>query len=256
MLGPLLGAGASVAAVCAVGYQSMAPTGQWYGRTFTGLPRGSKQLALTYDDGPNDPHTFRLLEVLAKHEVKATFFLIGGFVEQRPDIVSEILKAGHVVGNHTYTHPNLIFKSNGETRSQLERCTHAIEDAVGQTPRLFRPPFGGRRLGTLGIARSVGLMPIMWNITGYDWNAPPAERIVGRVSGKIHGGDVILLHDGSHHGMGGDRAQTVIATDQLIARWKSEGYGFESIPGMMGETADNPQSPLSANARPRPSREV
>lgn len=229
MLGPLIGAGAVVAA-CAAGYQSMAPTGQWYGRTLTSLPRGSKQLALTYDDGPNDPHTFRLLEVLAKYDVKATFFLIGQFVEQRPDIVREVVKAGHAIGNHTFTHPNLIFLGNRDTHSQLEHCARAIEDAVGQTPRLFRPPFGGRRPVTLRIARSLGLEPIMWNITGYDWNAPPAEEIATRVSGRIRGGDVILLHDGSHHGMGGDRAQTVIATERIIDRWKPQGFEFTTIP--------------------------
>src|SRR5437762_9804888 len=98
----------AAAAASAAGYQSMAPTGQWYGRTFTGLQRGSRKLALTYDDGPNDPHTLRLLEVLAKHEVRATFFLIGRYVRQRPDIVRDLVKAGHAVGNHTFTHPNLI----------------------------------------------------------------------------------------------------------------------------------------------------
>lgn len=241
MLGSLVGAGAVVAAACAAGYQSMAPTGQWYGRTFIGLPRGGKQIALTYDDGPNDPHTLRLLEVLAKHDVKATFFLIGSFVEQRPDIVREVVNAGHVIGNHTFTHPNLIFVNNSDTRSEFERCTRAIEDAVGETPRLFRPPFGGRRPGTLRIARSLGLEPIMWNITGYDWNAPPAEQIVARVSGKIRGGDVVLLHDGSHHGMGGDRAQTVIATGMLMKRYQAERYEFVTIPKMMEQAAVSPQ---------------
>lgn len=212
----------------------MAPTGQWYGQTFTGLPRGSKQLALTYDDGPNDPHTFRLLEVLAKHAVKATFFLIGGFVEQRPDIVREVVKAGHVIGNHTFTHPNLIFESNGETRSQLERCTHAIEDAVGQTPRLFRPPFGGRRPGTLGIVRSLRLEPVLWNVTSYDWRIPPATKIVRTCLRQMRGGDVILLHDGSHHGMGGDRAQTVIATDRLVENLHKQGREFVTIDDMIG----------------------
>src|SRR5271167_4807421 len=109
---PMLGAFAGVAGLAAAvsaGYQAMAPTGQWYGRTFTGLPPGSKKIALTYDDGPNDPHTLRLLEILAKHGVNATFFLIGGFVEQRPDIAREIARAGHVIGNHSFHHPNLIF---------------------------------------------------------------------------------------------------------------------------------------------------
>ena len=115
MLG-LVVAGTTAAAAVAAGYQSMAPTGQWYGRTFTGLAPGTKQLALTYDDGPNDPHTLRLLEVLAKHDVRATFFLIGRYVHQRPDIAREIVKAGHVVGNHTFTHPLLTLKSAAEIR--------------------------------------------------------------------------------------------------------------------------------------------
>ena len=116
---------AAVALASAAGYQSMAPTGQWFGRTFTGLRRGSKQLALTFDDGPNDPHTQRLLEVLARHNVHATFFLIGRYVQQRPDIVRELVKAGHVIGNHTFTHPLLIFKSGRELRAQLENCDSA-----------------------------------------------------------------------------------------------------------------------------------
>jgi len=87
--------GAVAAAAVTAGYQSMAPEGQWYGSTFTGLARGSKQLALTYDDGPNDPHTLRLLEVLDKHNVKATFFLIGRYVRQRSEIARELAAAGH-----------------------------------------------------------------------------------------------------------------------------------------------------------------
>ena len=163
------------------GYQSMAPTGQWYGRTFTGLRRGAKQLALTYDDGPNDPHTLRLLEVLAKHEVRATFFLIGRYVRQRPDIVREIVQAGHAIGNHTFHHPLLIFKSAAEVRNELEACHRALFDAVGEHSNLFRPPFGGRRPAVLRMARHLGLQPVMWNVTGYDWNAPSAEYIEKKV---------------------------------------------------------------------------
>src|SRR5207244_11202340 len=164
----------AAAAASAAGYQSMAPTGQWYGRTFTGLPRGTKQLALTYDDGPNDPHTLRLLEVLAKHDVHATFFLIGRFLRERPEIAREIVKAGHVVGNHTFTHPLLTMESTAEIRRELSECRSALLEVVGEHSNLFRPPFGGRRPATLRIARELGLEPVMWNITGYDWNAPPA----------------------------------------------------------------------------------
>src|SRR3954447_19237260 len=118
----LAGIGIAVAA-SAAGYQSMAPTGQWYGRNFHRLSRGSKKLALTYDDGPNDPYTLQLLDVLARHEVRATFFLVGKFVEQRPDIVRHIVSGGHDIGNHTWSHPYLIWASPAEARRQLERTS-------------------------------------------------------------------------------------------------------------------------------------
>ena len=225
MLGYAIGAIAASAA-CAAGYQSMAPTGQWFGKTLTRFAPGSRQIALTYDDGPNDPHTLRLLEALAKHDVRATFFMIGRYVEQRPDIAREVLKAGHVVGNHTFTHPNLIFASAAETRTQLQNCERALTDAIGEHSRFFRPPFGGRRPHTLRIARELGLEPVMWNVTGWDWNAPPAEQIERKVVKQLRGGDVILLHDGGHKQMGADRSQTVIATDRLIARCKAKGHQF------------------------------
>jgi len=221
------------AAACAAGYQSMAPTGQWYGRTFSGQARGSRQIALTFDDGPNDPHTLRLLEVLARHGVQATFFLIGRYVQQRPDIAREIARAGHVIGNHTFTHPLLIFKSETEIRQELIQCRSALQDAVGQHSNLFRPPFGGRRPAVLRVARELGLAPVMWNVTGYDWKAPPAEAIERKVAKQIRGGDVILLHDGGHKQMGADRSNTVSATDHLITRYKSEGYDFFTVPQMM-----------------------
>jgi peptidoglycan/xylan/chitin deacetylase (PgdA/CDA1 family) len=231
---------AAVAAASAAGYQSMAPTGQWFGRTFTGLGQGSKQLALTYDDGPNDPHTLRLLEVLARHHVQATFFLIGRYVEQRPDIVRDLVKAGHVVGNHTFTHPLLIFKSERELRAQLDNCDRALTDGVGEHSNLFRPPFGGRRPAVLRIARQMGLEPIMWNVTGYDWNTPSAEHIEHKVTSQVRGGNVILLHDGGHRDFGADRSYTVTATDRLISRYRAEGYEFVTVPEMMGKAVVSP----------------
>jgi peptidoglycan-N-acetylglucosamine deacetylase len=235
MLAAFLGLGAVASAA---GYQSMAPTGQWYGRTFTGFGRGSKQIALTYDDGPNDPHTLKLLEVLAKHDVHATFFMIGRYVRQRPDIVREVARAGHVIGNHTFTHPLLIFESAAQTRAQLLECRSALQDAIGEHSKLFRPPFGGRRPATLRVARSLGFETVMWNVTGYDWNAPLASEIEKKVIRQMRGGDVILLHDGGHRAMGADRAQTVIATDNLIGRFKDQGYEFVTVGAVSGQPSD------------------
>ncbi|MGA9475019.1 MAG: polysaccharide deacetylase family protein [Terriglobales bacterium] len=234
MLPALIGL-AAAAAAGAAGYQSMAPTGQWFGRTFASGMRGSKQLALTFDDGPNDLHTLKLLEVLAKHDVRATFFMIGHYVRERPDVARAVAAAGHVVGNHTFTHPRLIFQSEAQTRAELTNCRQALHDAIGAHSKLFRPPFGGRRPATLRIARELGFETVMWNVTGYDWNAPPATVIEAKVARRIRegGGDIILLHDGGHSALGADRAQTVIATDNLIRRYKEQGYEFVTMSEMM-----------------------
>jgi peptidoglycan/xylan/chitin deacetylase (PgdA/CDA1 family) len=224
---------AAGAALVSAGYQSLAPTGQWFGRAFCRGDRASKQIALTFDDGPNDPHTCNLLDVLSRHNVKATFFLIGRYVRQRPDIVAEIAKRGHVIGNHTFTHPLLTFRSPADIRTEIAQCREAIHDAVGEHSDLFRPPWGARRPAVFRIARQLGLQPVMWNITGYDWKASSPEFIERKVSPKIHGGDVILLHDGGHAAFGTDRSATVVAVDRLLTRYLAEGYEFLTIPKMM-----------------------
>lgn len=232
-----------MAAAGVAAYQSMAPWAQGFGETFVGGPVGSKQIAFTYDDGPNDPHTLRLMEVLEKDGVRATFFLIGRYVQRRPDIVRDLLQAGHVIGNHTFTHPNLIFSSATATRIQIEECQRAVEDAAGESPRLFRPPFGGRRPQTLRIARSFGLQPVMWNVTSWDWKKLPASKIAEKCTEQMNGGDVILMHDGDHENFGADRWQTIVATHLLIESWREKGYEFVTVPEMMSPVVSH-QSPV------------
>jgi len=233
MLGLITGGSAVLVAAATAGYQSMAPTAQWYGRTFIGLPRNAKEIALTYDDGPNDPHTFHLLDVLAKHDVRSTFFMIGRYAEKRPDIAQQVVKAGHVVGNHTFTHPALALQSAAKIRTELHDCSRALDDAIGAHSNLFRPPFGSRRPVVLRIARELGLLPVMWNVTCYDWSAKSAESIEQKCARQVRGGDVILLHDGGHLQFGTDRSFTVQATDRMIALYKSQGREFVTIPEMM-----------------------
>jgi peptidoglycan/xylan/chitin deacetylase (PgdA/CDA1 family) len=215
------------------GFESMWPTMHAYGRSFVGLAAGTRKLALTYDDGPNDPCTLQLLEVLAKHEVKATFFVLGRFVQQKPNIVRALASAGHIIGNHSWDHPRLIFASDSELRRQVEETQAAVFDACGMTPTLFRPPYGGRRPGTLQAVRKLGLESVMWNVTCYDWKATSAERVFAHVQRQVHGGDVILMHDGDQQAMGADRSHTVEATDRIIAQYKAEGYEFVTVPEMM-----------------------
>jgi peptidoglycan/xylan/chitin deacetylase (PgdA/CDA1 family) len=216
------------------GYNTMAPRSQLYGRTFIGTGAGKRELALTFDDGPNDPYTLQLLEVLSQYNVKATFFLIGKYVDQRPDIVREMVAAGHIVANHTYTHPNLICQSQTQFQEELSRCERTLGDAVGENHApLFRPPFGGRRPAVFRTLKKAGLKPIMWSVTGYDWSAKSPTEIERNVTKRVRGGDVVLLHDGGHLAFGTNRAFTVKATERLIARYQGEGYTFPTIPEMM-----------------------
>ena len=233
MISALLDAAGLTALAAWAGFHTMWPTSQLYGETFVGLAGGSRLLALTYDDGPNDPYTWRMMEVLERHGVKATFFLLGRFVEQRPDIARALLAGGHAIGVHTWDHPNLIFASAAQVRRQLEATQQAILDATGVNARLFRPPFGGRRPATLRVARALGLEPVMWNVTCYDWKAQSAGEIVKRAERQIRGGNVILLHDGEYHRIGVDRSRSVEATDHIVSRYKSEGYEFVTIPQMI-----------------------
>ena len=231
MLGLLTAA--SMAAMAAAGYNTMAPRSQLFGRTFIGAGGGSRQLALTFDDGRNDPWTQRLLDVLERHQVQATFFLIGRYVAQRPEIARQIAQAGHAIGNHTWDHPNLIFTRPREVESQIKRCAEALEEAVGPHSRLFRPPYGGRTPQALGAVRRCGLLPVMWSVSGWDWEAESAAAIEEKVMGSVEGGDVILLHDGGHRGLGTDRSFTVSAVERLIRRCGEQGFEFVTVPEMM-----------------------
>ena len=225
------------AALFYAGYASMAPRSQLYGRTFVSAPSGSRRIALTFDDGPNDPYTLRLLEVLARHEVKATFFMIGRFVAERPEIAREVAAGGHVISNHTFNHPNLIFCSPARVRDELEQCRKALSDAVGEHSNLFRPPYGGRLPHVLRTARGLGMEPVMWSVSSRDWRLPSAEAIAQQVARNLRGGDVVLMHDGAPHGIGADRAKSVEAADRIIRRYKDEGFEFATIPELVNTVA-------------------
>jgi peptidoglycan-N-acetylglucosamine deacetylase len=235
---PALGYAAGTVAIGFVsyaGYAGMAPRSQFFGRTFThGSDR--RKLALTFDDGPNDPHTLSLLDVLAEHNVKATFFVIGRYAAQRPDILRRIVKEGHVIGNHTYSHPNLIFCSGSRIAREIDDCAKAINDAAGEHSNLFRPPFGGRRPEVLSIVRAKGLVPIMWSITSYDWwDSASAEGVTQRVRRQLPrpNRNVVLLHDGVHKTFGANREHTVAASREIIRTCQSEGYEFATISEML-----------------------
>src|SRR5277367_5544115 len=181
-------AGVGVAGIAASGlltYAALSAGSQLFGRTLI-ANRNPNEIALTFDDGPNDPYTFQLLDILAEHQVRATFFMIGRFVRQRPDIVRAVHAAGHLIGNHTMTHPWLVLETPAKVRQELAGCNAALEDILGERVSYFRPPHGSRRPDVLRMARELGLAPVMWNVIGHDWEPGiRAEDILGHVDRGI-----------------------------------------------------------------------
>jgi len=222
-LGALAAAGLGLA-VGAGAYSARWPASQIYGRTLI-APRRPEEIALTFDDGPNPRWTPLLLDTLAEHGVKATFFLIGQYATRQPELVRRMYAAGHLIANHTWSHPDLAITGERQTREELARTNGELERILGAPVRFFRPPFGSRRPATLRIARELGLTPVMWNAMAYDWNTDSAELIESRSeklivrNSKRGKATNLLLHDGGHLTLEANRAATVAAAGLLAGRF-------------------------------------
>ena len=231
MVTPASAAGVAAVAGLAVGgwfYAALYPTSQIFGRVvIAGDDPG--EIALTYDDGPNPQATPRLLDLLAKQDVRATFFLIGEFVRKEPGLVREIAAAGHTIGNHTMTHPWLSYCGADRVRTEIADSKAIVEDTIGAKISLFRPPHGARRPVVLEITSELALATVNWNIITHDWRPQPSEAIVSKVRNgirrnEVHGrGSNVLLHDG---GLGQPRMPSVEATETIIADAKAKGMRF------------------------------
>jgi peptidoglycan/xylan/chitin deacetylase (PgdA/CDA1 family) len=234
MLSPLVtGISAGLGAVTTLGlaaggcaYAAMWPTSQLFGRTLT-APRRPGELALTFDDGPNPACTPRLLDILASHDAHATFFMLGSFAQQQPDLVRRILAAGHLIGNHSWSHPNLALTPARLVDEELTRTRETLQQIAGAPIRYFRPPFGGRRPYVLKAARRLGMVPVTWNAMTNDWAEPLADATAGRLIRMIDrlerqgSASNIVLHDGNHRQLNADRKASVSAAEKLLARYKA-----------------------------------
>jgi peptidoglycan/xylan/chitin deacetylase (PgdA/CDA1 family) len=216
-------------------YAALSAQSQLFGKVLI-ASRDPNEVALTYDDGPNDIVTERLLDVLAQHNVRASFFLIGRYVRQRPQIARAIASGGHLVGNHTMTHPWLAWQSYARIRQELTECNALLEDTLGIPIRYFRAPHGARRPAVLSIARSLGLTPVQWNVLPKDWEPIGAEEIAARTVRGItrnrqhNRGSNIVLHDGGQKDIGEPRLPTVEATNLLLHKYSSQtGTKFVTV---------------------------
>ena len=190
------------------------------------------QVALTFDDGPDPRFTPQLLDLLAEHDIQATFFVTGARAEAFPDLLQRIVDEGHIVGNHTYSHPNLVEASDISILEEEVRQTEdIINDIIGYRTRLFRAPYGFLYDELVEKLAEMNYSIVGWSVDSLDWQEAAPEVIAYNVISNIHPGAIILMHDGA--GETGDRTNTIEALRQIIPNLTEQGLDFVTVPELL-----------------------
>lgn len=238
---------AAIATGVGVGlWAAVSPSAQLFGPVVRRLPEGGSgaRIALTFDDGPNPAITPRLLDLLERYQARATFFVVGRFARACPELIREISARGHLLANHTDTHPHLAWHTSERNAAELRRCEESVSEALaagvsqGNVPasdssavkmKWMRPPFGFRGPQLQGVLRKMGFEGVaMWSKLCYDWKPQPAENIVRRLA-SVGPGDIVLMHDGDHRALGGDRRHVISGLEHWLPRWRDTGMEFVTI---------------------------
>ncbi|MDT8863068.1 polysaccharide deacetylase family protein [Alkalihalobacillus sp. MEB130] len=190
-----------------------------------------KQIALTFDDGPEKTYTPQILEILRDKEVKATFFVVGKMAKEYPEQLKQMYEEGHVIGNHTWDHPYITELTDEQLIENVQSTNEEIEKITGFKPNLFRPPFGEMEDRQAGLLHQQGYRTIMWTADTKDWSGVPAEKIVSTVKQEARPGVIVLQHN--YHVEG--EFDTVQALPEIIDDLKAEGYEFVTVPTLLGE---------------------
>lgn len=197
------------------------------------IRRGPERMfvALTFDDGPSPDYTPMVLDVLKKHGVKATFFLVGKHVKKYPEVAKRIIEEGHEIGNHTYSHKDLVPSTKKKLEREILENQKVIEEVLGVKTSLFRPPRGIFSDAVLKFAGKHGLLTVLWSVSGIDWAQTPPFLIAKRIIQYAHPGAIILLHDSGAllRSEGHSRLNTVKALEIIIPALKEKGYSFATI---------------------------
>lgn len=196
------------------------------------VPLQEKRVAFTFDDGPNPSVTPRLLELLARHRARATFFLIGRNVERYPELAADIAARGHEIGNHTMNHVLLPILPRAMMLREMEGASRAIHAATGRRPQLFRPPMGWFSRSMLHTLAESGYRGVLGDVYPQDVNRPGVGTITERVLGRIAPGSIVILHDGSILGPA-DRSQAVDALETILDRLSAQSFAFDTVTGLL-----------------------
>lgn len=183
----------------------------------------TRRIALTFDDGPHPSYTYRILDILDRYGVKATFFMIGSNVEAYPEVAQEVLRRGHEIGNHTYSHPHLTHTDGAALAEELAQCEAAMDRVLGCRPRLFRPPEGVVSEAVRTCSEQRGYTVVLWSVDTRDWEQKEVGSIVGHVKREVKPGAIVLMHDYTAH------SKTPEALEILLPRLLGLGYEVVSV---------------------------
>jgi peptidoglycan-N-acetylglucosamine deacetylase len=239
----LIATPAALTAAAVTAYGAVNPRSQLFGPTVWGT-NSPRKLAITFDDGPNPKITPELLKLFERHEARVTFFMVGRFAHECPELVREIVVRGHAIGNHTATHASLFWSTPAQIGEQMRRCNEVIGTITGMTPRWFRPPWGIRNPWVVPVAMAMGMRTALWTLLPGDWRVKPTSWLIQRIepiakraqSSRASGnnshaghGDVLCLHDGDYRFLNADRRATVEALQYWLPRWRDLGLEFVTI---------------------------
>jgi peptidoglycan/xylan/chitin deacetylase (PgdA/CDA1 family) len=201
------------------------PGNHFYGTVYSHGSLAQKTVALTFDDGPYPPYTDKILDILKEKNIKATFFLVGQNAAKYPEIVQRIFADGHQLGNHTYTHKDLLKTDAATVAAEIEKTNKLIYNLTGYNTHIFRPPHGFKDRVILNIIMAQNLKAIDWSVAGRDWGSNArAEDIFKRVVTNVQNGSIILLHDGHAPDESESRTETVKATAKNISSFHAVAF--------------------------------
>ncbi|MFZ5645853.1 MAG: polysaccharide deacetylase family protein [Bacillota bacterium] len=193
-------------------------------------PRDRKIVALTFDDGPDEKYTQKVMAILEDNDIKGTFFLIGSLVEKYPAVVEELVKGGHQVAGHGWSHKNLRYLERPEIRSELIDTSSAISEITGFEPVMFRPPYGALSADVMREVADLGYLSVGWTADSLDWYSRSADRILASTLVDTKRGSIILMHSA-----GVDLDETLRALPELIFTLKAQGYTFVTVAELLGK---------------------
>lgn len=216
-------------------YHGVNPRSRFYGKVCSNGDRNRLRIALTFDDGPNEPYTSQVLSILEQYGIKATFFIIGQNARRYPETCRRIVTAGNAIGNHSYHHLKSLCLRRGKTLARdIELAHQAIYECTGLEPKLFRPPHGFRTPWMMRTIRNLGYTVVTWDNMTSDWNAEKSgDEIILAILGRARPGGVIVLHDGRDTRLRYDRSHMLQALPFVIETLIERGFEFATIPELL-----------------------